>query len=126
MFRQFIDTLRRYYRTVILPNSLFEDNNALTLDEKRYFVSNIIAKPEARRLLEKYIRWKVGIKTRAAMRSVDDRETLKLKEQAYAFGEQTIDFQNFWNEVHRVDAETEAKEKEEKDEKVRFRYFGND
>lgn len=123
MFRQFIDKIRRYYRTVVLPSSIFEDSNVLTIEDKRFFVSSILAKPESRRIIEKYIRWKVGVKTRAAMRSEDDRETLKFKEQAYSLGEQTIDFQNFWNEVHRADEKVVEEEKAENEEKARFKLF---
>ncbi len=124
MFRQFIDKIRSYYRAVVLPNDIFQENEALTIEEKKLFVSLILSKTEARRLIEKYIRWKVGIKTRAAMRSVDDRETLKMKEQAYALGEQTIDFQNFWNEAQRSNDTEEAITKEQESEKIRFKLFG--
>ncbi len=120
MFKQLIDRIRRYYVTAILPQSLFEDNNALTMDEKKYFVANILSKPEARRILEKYIRWKYGIHTRNAMRSADDRETLKFKERAFGIGEQTIDFQNIWNEVHRSE---EVVKEDEKPEEESFKIF---
>ena len=123
MFKSIIDRIRRYYSAVVLPNSLFQDNDALTIDEKKFFVSNILAKTESRRILEKYIRWKVGIHTRSAMRSLEDRETSKFKERAYGLAEQTIDFQNFWTEVHRLDLSEEELKKEESSEKSRFNIF---
>ncbi len=126
MFRQFIDSIRRYYAVIVLPKELFTDNNEFTLEQKRMFVSQILSKPSNRELLERYVRWKVGVHTRAAMRSADEKETSKFKERAYGVAEQTIDFKNFWEAVKADDArkDEEAKEKVKLD--TPFRVFGND
>ena len=119
MFKSLINKVKAYYRAVILPSEIFEDNNALTKEEKRAFVSIILSNTKGRQLLEKYIRWKVGLHTKAAMRSAD-QDTAKFKERAYGVAEMTYDFKAFWEEIKRDTAEKQEITQEQGVKKFKF------
>ena len=107
----------------LLQSMMLKNTAGLTKEDKKVFVDYILSKKDAREVIEKYIRWKVGIRTRAAMREKDDRKTFGLKERASELSEITYDFNAIWDEVHR-DEEEEYKKKEEKEKKP-FKFFGN-
>ncbi len=122
MFKQLRNLKTRLYAK-LLNDMLKENNSGLTKEDKKVMVDYILSKKPAREVIEKYIRWKVGVRTRAAMREKDDRKTFGLKERASELSEITYDFNAIWDEVHR-DEEEEYKKNEEKNKKP-FKFFGN-
>ena len=107
----------------LLSDMLKKNNSGLTKEDKKVMVDYILSKKPAREVIEKYIRWKVGIRTRSAMREKDDRKTFGFKERASELSEITYDFNAIWDEVHRDEEEEFQKNKEKK--KKPFKFFGN-
>ena len=109
--REFIDRIRRYNKMRKLPPEMFEGGGPLTKEQKNILVSEILAIPARRDVIESYVQWKYGIYTRAAMRSDDDSETRKFKDRGQGIAEMTYDFQKIWEEMKRVDEPTEKPSK---------------
>ena len=121
MFKTILDFKKRLYDR-LLQNILKQNTAGLTKEDKRLLVDYILSRKNVREVMEKYIRWKVGIRTRSAMREKDDRKTFGFKERASELAEITYDFNAIWDEIHR-DEEEKFKEKEDKHKKP-FKFFG--